>query len=134
MSIVLPRTKQSYRRPAAAEFTCYREFWPYYVAMHGRRLTRRIHLAGTALGLLTALTGAVTGRPRLILAFPMIGYGFAWPAHWFVEGNNPATFGHPLWSLRGDFVMTVLQLSGRDDELAGTARVWQAANRPMAGA
>ena len=86
-------------------FANYREFFPYYVAMHSQALTRRLHFVGTMLGLLLTVIGLVTGRRRLLPALPVLGYGFAWPSHWLVEGNNPASFGHPLWSLRGDFEM-----------------------------
>jgi len=44
---------------------------------------------------------------------PVLGYGFAWPSHWLIEGNNPASFGHPLWSLRGDLRMLRLTWAGR---------------------
>ena len=111
-------------------FASYREFWPYYVAMHSRSLTRRLHLTGTLAGLLVAALGLLTRRPRAILAWPGLGYGFAWPAHWFAEGNNPASFGHPLWSLRGDLSMTVFMLSGRDHELSEIAQRWLATARP----
>ncbi|MFD3953340.1 Mpo1-like protein [Streptomyces sp. CBG33] len=52
-----------------------------------------------------------------------------WPAHFLIEKNNPATFGHPAWSLRGDAQMIRMMLAGRDHELAETARKWLAENR-----
>ncbi|HEY2041779.1 MAG TPA: DUF962 domain-containing protein [Jatrophihabitans sp.] len=105
-------------------FGSYREFFPYYVAMHSKQLTRRLHFAGTATGLLIAAIGVLTGHRKLIAAFPIIGYGVAWPSHWLIEGNNPATFGHPLWSLRGDFEMISYLLRGRDQALTIMARDW----------
>jgi len=105
-------------------FHTYEEFWPYYVAMHSKPATRQVHFAGTMLGLVLAVVGLVTRRPKLLLALPACGYGFAWPAHWFIEKNNPASFGHPLWSLRGDFTMIGYMLRGRDGELTVIAQDW----------
>ncbi|MGX7677450.1 Mpo1-like protein [Jatrophihabitans sp. DSM 45814] len=107
-----------------AVFSSYREFFPYYVAMHSKPLTRQLHFAGTLSGALVALVGLLTGRPKLIGALPLLGYGAAWSAHWLVEGNNPASFGHPLWSLRGDFDMIGYLLRGRDKDLSIIARDW----------
>ncbi|HEX8095885.1 Mpo1-like protein [Jatrophihabitans sp.] len=105
-------------------FGSYREFFPYYVAMHSKPLTRKLHFAGTVTGLALAVLGLLTGRRRLIAALPVLGYGTAWPAHWLVEGNNPASFGHPLWSLRGDFQMIRMMFGGRDHELTIIAKDW----------
>lgn len=105
-------------------FANYREFFPYYVAMHSKAVTRRLHFTGTMLGLLLGITGLLTGRRKLLAALPVLGYGFAWPSHWLIEGNNPASFGHPLWSLRGDVEMTAMMLAGRDHELSTVAREW----------
>jgi hypothetical protein len=107
-------------------FTSFAEFWPYYVAMHSRAATRRVHLAGTLTGLAVAGYGLLRGRPRYAAALPLIGYGTAWPAHFLIEKNNPATFGHPLWSLRGDVRMIAAMLAGRDAELGETAAEWLA--------
>ncbi len=109
-------------------FDSYREFFPYYVAMHSRAATRRLHFAGTLTGLLLTAAGLLTSRRRLIPALPVLGYGFAWPSHWFIEGNNPASFGHPLWSLRGDVEMISIMLRGRDHELGIMARDWLTAH------
>ena len=44
---------------------------------------------------------------------PIAGYAFAWTGHFFFEKNSPATFRHPLYSLRGDFTMLRDVLTGR---------------------
>jgi hypothetical protein len=121
---------------AHPEFDSYADFFPYYVAMHSKPATRKVHFAGTTIGLVLALVGLVTRRPRMLLALPGFGYGFAWPAHWFIEKNNPASFGHPLWSLRGDFEMITYMMRGRDGELTKIAHGWfrQQDARTAAGA
>ena len=106
----------------AREFRDYEDFFPYYVGEHSRPATRWVHFAGTHLGALVALTGIATRRPRLVPLFPVIAYGFAWTSHFLIEKNKPATFGHPLWSLRGDLQMITTMWRGRDAELTETAR------------
>ncbi len=91
----------------------YRAFWPRYLREHARPGTRRLHYLGTGLGL-AALAGAVaTGAWALLLAIPLVGYGFAWLGHFAVERNRPATFVHPLWSLVSDYRMFALWIAGR---------------------
>jgi hypothetical protein len=51
--------------------------------------------------------------PKLWMAVPIAGYGFAWVGHFFFEKNKPATFKYPLWSLRSDFKMYFDILSGK---------------------
>ena len=60
------------------------------------------------------LLGAlVTQRWSLLWAVPVAGYAFAWVGHFVFEKNSPATFRHPLYSLRGDFTMLRDVLTGR---------------------
>ncbi|MEV0604588.1 DUF962 domain-containing protein [Streptomyces sp. NPDC050315] len=110
------------------EFATYEDFWPYYVAMHSSAATRWVHLTGTLTGLAVSAYGLIRRRRKLLLGLPLIGYGTAWPAHFLIEGNNPATFGHPAWSLRGDAQMIRMMLAGRDAELDEIARKWLAEN------
>ena len=49
----------------------------------------------------------------LLLALPLVGYGFAWVGHFVFEKNRPATFKYPLYSFMGDWVMLKDALMGR---------------------
>ena len=94
-------------------FGSFAEFWPSYLREHARPATRRLHYAGTSLVVLIAIAAIATRSWWLLAAMPVAGYAFAWLGHFAVEGNRPATFSHPLWSLRADFRMWRLWLSGR---------------------
>jgi hypothetical protein len=96
----------------AQGFASFREFWPFYVREHSRPGTRALHFIGTTAVLATAATAVVTGRPWLLLAMPVVGYGFAWIGHFGIEKNRPATFKHPFYSFVGDWVMYGKILSG----------------------
>lgn len=105
-------------KPAVtAAFASFEDFFPYYVAQHSKRATRWVHFAGTHLGAISAATGIVTRRTRLVAVAPLLSYGIAWASHFAIEGNRPATFGHPAWSLRGDLRMLAMMWQGRDPEL-----------------
>ena len=108
------------------QFSAFREFWPYYVAMHSRAPTRWVHLTGTLVGSLVSVAGVATRRWYLLPGLPILGYGAAWPSHWRIERNAPATFGHPLWSFAADLKMIAKMLGGRDGELSQIARGWLA--------
>ena len=91
----------------------YAEFWPVYLRAHSKRGTRVLHYLGTLLGLGLLASAALLADWRLALAAPVVGYAFAWAGHFGIEGNKPATFGHPLWSFASDFRMLGLALTGR---------------------
>lgn len=90
----------------------YPEFWLVYLRAHARPQTRAVHYAGSLLALGCLILGAAADW-RFLIAAPLVGYAFAWTAHFGIEHNKPATFGHPLWSLGSDFRMLGLALSGR---------------------
>jgi len=95
------------------DFATYEQFWPFYLSQHSKPKTRCLHAIGTMLGLLAIALAIIFFSPAWLLAAPVIGYGFAWVAHAFIEKNHPATFTYPLWSLRGDVQMTWFWLTGR---------------------
>ncbi len=94
-------------------FATFEAFWPYYLSEHKNGLNRRLHFIGTTLVCVLVLAAALTLNPRVLLFAPIAGYGFAWAGHFLVEKNRPATFRHPLWSLRGDFRMYGKMLRGQ---------------------
>lgn len=82
-------------------FHDFADFYLFYLEEHRSRISRRLHVCGTFLAL-CLLAAGVAVNAWLLLAAPVAGYGFAWIGHYFFEHNRPATFRHPVWSLRGD--------------------------------
>ena len=74
------------------------------------------------MGAAAATVALVRRRPAGLLALPLISYGVAWGSHLAIDKNRPASFEHPLWSLRGDLRMIVMMWQGRDDELTRIVR------------
>lgn len=91
----------------------FEEFYPFYLQEHSTRGCRVLHYIGTTGVIALAVSAVVSGDARLVLGLPLVGYSFAWIGHFGVEKNRPATFKHPLWSLRADFFMYFEWLSGR---------------------
>jgi hypothetical protein len=89
-------------------FSTFEEFWPFYVGEHLHPATRKLHFVGTTLGVGVASCGY--WAIGLVLA-----YGCAWIGHFGFEKNRPATFKHPLYSLRGDARMWRLIATGKMD-------------------
>jgi hypothetical protein len=87
------------------------DFWPFYVRAHSKPLTRTLHAIGSVLALICVVAAVFVSRWFLAAAL-LLGYGFAWFAHFVIEGNRPATFGHPFYSLAADYVMLWRTLTG----------------------
>lgn len=94
-------------------YTTFEEFWPFYLGEHRDPLNRRLHFIGTTGALSCLVLSVATLNPAILALAPVFGYGFAWVGHFIVEKNRPATFTYPAWSLRGDFRMYFLMLSGK---------------------
>lgn len=113
--------EDSWENPATSNSTnirSFEDFWPYYVRQHSKPRTRMLHATGSALAVI--LFGAAFAvNMWLLVAVPVVGYAFAWYAHFFVERNKPATFDHPFYSLVADYRMLFLMMAGRmNDEVA----------------
>jgi hypothetical protein len=94
-------------------FSSFADFYPYYLEEHSNPACRRLHYVGSLLVLAVLAYVLFTQSWLLLLALPVIGYGFAWIGHFVFEKNKPATFKHPLYSFMGDWVMLKDGLTGR---------------------
>ncbi|MCO6512574.1 MAG: DUF962 domain-containing protein [Aridibacter famidurans] len=91
----------------------YSDFWDFYVLEHSKPLTRYFHFIGTLLGMVLLVWFVGSGRLLLIPLCFVVGYAFAWFAHFFIEKNKPATFKYPLWSFVSDYKMAWMMMTGR---------------------
>ncbi len=93
--------------------TDYKEFWDFYVAEHSQPLTRHLHFIGTMLSFVLLVWIFQSGRWLYSPLCLVIGYAFAWFAHFYVEHNKPATFKYPFRSLISDYKMIFYMLIGK---------------------
>jgi hypothetical protein len=94
----------------------YKTFWsfyPYYLTEHSDNTNRLLHFIGTLFLLIALMAGIITGKWWFFALVPVLGYGFAWVGHYFIEKNRPATFTYPLYSLASDFVMFWHTITGQ---------------------
>lgn len=89
------------------------EFWPFYVREHAHSANRTLHFIGSTLGLICLALAVITGSVLVLPVGLILGYGFAWVGHFFIERNKPASFKYPLWSFCADWKMWFLMLTGR---------------------
>ncbi|MCC5451562.1 DUF962 domain-containing protein [Rheinheimera sp. UJ51] len=105
-----------------ARFTCFADFYPYYLSEHANPLCRALHYLGSSLVLVVLFWAVLTQQWLWLFSLPVIGYGFAWLGHLLFEHNKPATFDYPFYSLAADWVMykdfLTGQLSGKLQHLA----------------
>ena len=86
-------------------YRSFAEFYPFYLSEHEDQTCRRLHFAGTTLGLACLIIAVITLSLWPVLVGLVIGYAFAWVGHFFFEHNRPATFKYPFYSFAGDWVM-----------------------------
>lgn len=89
------------------------EFWPFYVGEHLSPACRALHFVGSTLSLGVIAAVIYYRNPWLLFAALVVGYGFAWIGHFFIEKNKPASFKYPLWSFIADWKMWAFTLLGK---------------------
>ena len=95
------------------KFDSFSDFYKFYLLEHSKVGTKIFHFIGTALVIVFLFSFFYTKDFLYLLLAPMMGYGFAWFSHFFIEKNTPATFKNPIYSLISDFVMFYEILTGR---------------------
>lgn len=128
---VLPQLVTESAHTSIMEIRTFADFWPYYVRAHSRARTRLLHAIGSVLAIaLLCLSFAVS--LWILIAVPLVGYSFAWYAHFFVEHNKPATFGHPFYSLAADYRMLFLMMAGKMNAEVDRCRPERVGDTPTA--
>ena len=116
------------------KFHSFNDFFLYYLRQHSCRSNRALHALGTTLGAGAVIAALMLRHPWIALLWVPVGYAFSWAGHLLVEGNRPATWGHPLWSLMSDFRMLGLMITGQLDEWMETAEEATAPRKRVASA
>ena len=107
------------------------EFWPHYLNHHRRPGCRAMHYLAAATAVALLVIALCAACPWTMMSVPVAAYLLAWTGHALVERNRPATWRYPLWSLRAEFRMVGLGLTGRlNAELRRIGLVpWAGSNR-----
>ena len=95
------------------KYKTFKDFYPYYIEEHSKPKTKLLHFIGTSISLFFLVQLVITFDPIYLIYALLIGYGFAWVAHFFIEKNKPATFTYPFYSFIGDHKMFVEILMGK---------------------
>lgn len=87
------------------KYTTLKDFYLFYLTEHSNAANRTLHFIGTSFVIFIVFGGIFLADFRIILFIPLVGYGFAWVGHFFIEKNRPATFTYPVYSFLSDFIM-----------------------------
>jgi hypothetical protein len=93
-------------------FKSFQEFYPYYLSQHSNLTNRQLHFVGSNVALLSLALLLLQGDLWFLLYAILGGYGLEWVGHFFFEGNKPATWKNPIYSLMGDCMMYTQILRG----------------------
>jgi hypothetical protein len=102
--------------------TDFDEFWLEYVREHSHPLNRKLHMIGIGLALACFTAGIFKRRLSLLLLAPVVGYGFSWIGHFFIEKNTPKSFSRPIDSLHASALLFWKTLCGEMDAELERAR------------
>ncbi|MCO8091198.1 DUF962 domain-containing protein [Acinetobacter pseudolwoffii] len=91
----------------------YHEFYRFYLTEHRHIISRRLHVAGSSIGLYCFTQAIRQGKPRYFAYGLLSGYACAWIGHFIFERNKPASFKQPVYSFISDWRMFADVLRGR---------------------
>ena len=83
----------------------YSEFYRFYLTEHRSIMSRRLHAAGSSLGIYF-FSKAIRQRKAKYFVYGLVsGYACAWVGHFVFEKNKPASFKQPFYSFISDWRM-----------------------------
>lgn len=91
----------------------FEEFWPHYVRLHSRRVTRLAHAVGTTSAIGLGLCAIAFRQPLFLLAAPLADFAISQLSHRVFERNTTTPWAHPLWHARAELRMFRLVCTGR---------------------
>ena len=83
----------------------YQQFYRFYLTEHRNIMSRRLHVAGSSIGLYFFSKAILKRKPRYFIYGLVSGYACAWVGHFVFEKNKPASFKQPLYSFISDWRM-----------------------------
>jgi hypothetical protein len=100
--------------PVPAKDADFEQFWLFYLRVHSKLLTRRLHFIAISIVFLGLITSIVLGDHGLIaIICIVIAAVIAGATHRLVEHTHPAVLTDPLPALLSGFLMYFLWLGGR---------------------
>lgn len=90
----------------------YSTFYRFYLTEHRNIMSRRLHVAGSSIGLYCVRKAIRQKKAKYILYGLMAGYACAWVGHFIFEKNKPASFKQPVYSFISDWRMFADVLRG----------------------
>lgn len=90
----------------------YHEFYRFYLTEHRNIMSRRLHVAGSSIGLYFFSKAIIQRKRKYFLYGLASGYACAWIGHFIFEKNKPASFKQPLYSFVSDWRMFADVLRG----------------------
>lgn len=83
----------------------YSEFYRFYLTEHRSIMSRRLHAAGSSVGIYFFTKAIRQRKPKYLVYGLLSGYACAWVGHFIFEKNKPASFKQPLYSFISDWRM-----------------------------
>ena len=83
----------------------YQQFYRFYLTEHRNIMSRRLHVAGSSIGLYFFSKAIFKRKPHYFIYGLVSGYACAWVGHFVFEKNKPASFKQPLYSFISDWRM-----------------------------